>query len=114
MGAATALPVRDVRVEPGATTTATMRVRNTGQVVDQFAIDVVGHCADWTTVEPKIVNLLPGSDVEVTITFAPARSPEVAAGVVPFGLRVISREDPAGSTVAEGSVEVAPFDDVQV
>jgi hypothetical protein len=91
-----------------------MLVRNTGQVVDQFTIDVVGNCAEWTKVEPKVVNLLPGADVEVTITFAPARSPQVAAGVVPFGVRVMSREDPAGSTVAEGSVEVAPFSDVQI
>jgi len=114
MGAATALPVRDVRVEPGATTTATLMVRNTGQVVDQFTIDVVGNCAEWTKVEPKVVNLMPGADVEVTITFAPARSPLVAAGVVPFGIRVLSREDPPGSTVAEGSVDVAAFSDVQI
>lgn len=114
MGAATALPVRDVRVDPGATTTATMLVRNTGQVVDQYTLDIVGNCAEWTTVEPKIINLLPNSDAEVTITFAPARSPEVAAGIVHFGVRVLSREDPPGSAVAEGSVEVAPFDDVQV
>jgi hypothetical protein len=114
MGAATALPVRDLHVEPGATTTATMLVRNTGQVVDQFTIDVVGACAEWAKVEPKVVNLLPGADVEVTITFAPAKSPLVPAGLVPFGLRVLSREDPPGSTVAEGSIEVAPFSDVQI
>ena len=114
MGAATALPVRELRVEPGSTTTAKMLVRNTGQVVDQYSIDIVGNCAEWATVEPKIVNLLPGADVEITVTFAPAKSPEVPAGVVPFGVRVLSREDPPGSAVAEGSVEVAPFSDVQV
>ncbi len=114
MGAATALPVRDVRVDPGATTTAKLLVRNTGQVVDQYTLDVVGQCAEWTTVEPKIVNLLPGADVEVTITFAPEKSSKVAAGVVPFGVRVMSREDPPGSAVAEGTVDVAPFDDIQV
>ena len=114
MGAATALPVRELQVEPGQTTTAKMLVRNTGQVVDQYTIDVVGACAEWTQVEPKVVNLLPGADVEVTVTFAPARDPHVAAGVVPFGLRVLSREDPPGSTVAEGTIEVAAFDDVQV
>jgi hypothetical protein len=91
-----------------------MLVRNTGQVVDQFSIDVVGTGAEWTTVEPKIVNLLPGADVEITITFAPAKSPDVPAGVVPFGVRVMSREDPPGSAVAEGTIEVAPFSDVQV
>jgi hypothetical protein len=114
MGAATALPVRELRVEPGSTTTAKMLVRNTGQVVDQFSVDVVGNCAEWTTVEPKIVNLLPGADVEITVTFAPAKSPDVPAGVVPFGVRVLSREDPPGSAVAEGTIEVAPFSDVQV
>lgn len=114
MGAATALPVSDLRVEPGETTTAKMLVRNTGQVVDQYTIDVVGNCAEWTRVEPKVVNLLPGADVEVTVTFAPAKSPEVAAGAVPFGIRVLSREDPPGSAVAEGTIEVAPFSDIQV
>ncbi len=114
MGAATALPVRDVRVDPGATTTAKMLVRNTGQVVDQYTIDVVGNSAPWTQIEPKVVNLLPGADVEITITFAPERSPQVPAGIVPFGIRVLSREDPPGSAVAEGSVDVAPFDDTQV
>jgi hypothetical protein len=91
-----------------------MLVRNTGQVVDQFTIDVVGNCAEWTKVEPRVVNLLPGADVEVTVTFAPAKSPEIPAGVVPFGIRVLSREDPPGSAVAEGTVDVAPYSDVQV
>ena len=114
MGAATALPVSDLRVDPGDTNTAKMLVRNTGSVVDQYTIDVVGNCAEWTKVEPKVVNLLPGADVEVTITFAPAKSSEVPAGVVPFGIRVLSREDPPGSAVAEGTIDVAPFSDVQV
>lgn len=114
MGAATALPVSDLRVDPGDSTTAKMLVRNTGALVDQYTIDVVGHSAEWTKVEPKVVNLLPGADVELTITFAPAKSPEVAAGIVPFGIRVISREDPSGSAVAEGTIEVAPYSDIQV
>lgn len=114
MGAATALPVSDLRVDPGGTTTAKMLVRNTGSVVDQYTIDVVGASAEWARVEPKVVNLLPGADVEVSVTFAPAKSPEVPAGVVPFGIRVLSREDPPGSAVAEGTIEVAPFSDVQI
>jgi hypothetical protein len=114
MGAATALPVHELRVEPGATTTAKMLIRNTGQVVDQYTIDIVGNAVEWARVEPRVVNLLPGADVEVTITFAPEKSPSVSAGVVPFGIRVLSREDPPGSAVAEGTIEVAPFSDVQI
>ena len=40
----------------------------------------------------------------------PAR-PTIAARTVPFGLRAASREDPDGSTVEEGTVEVTPFTD---
>jgi hypothetical protein len=91
-----------------------MLVRNTGSVVDQYTIDVVGESVGWARVEPKVVNLLPGADVEVTVTFSPAKSPEVPAGIVPFGIRVLSREDPSGSAVAEGTIEVAPFSDIQI
>jgi hypothetical protein len=37
----------------------------------------------------------------------------VQAGPVPFGVRVLSREDPRGSVVEEGVVEVAPFSDLR-
>ena len=32
-----------------------------------------------------------------------------AAGLVPFGIRVWSKEDPEGSTVQEGQLEVGSF-----
>jgi hypothetical protein len=99
-------------VQPGETTKRTIKIRNTGQVVDNFLIDVVGDAAAWATAEPKEVNLFPGAEAEATITFAPPKSPNVRAGLVPFAVRVLSREDTAGSVVEEGEIEIAPFSEL--
>lgn len=96
-------------VQPGAEASCQVQVRNTGQVVDQFAVEVLGDAAAWSTVDPPVVNLLPGGATSVTVRFHPPRSPAVRAGAVPFGVLVRSREDADGSVVEEGVVEVAPF-----
>ncbi|NBH06065.1 hypothetical protein [Amycolatopsis sp. SID8362] len=94
---------------PGRDTHCRVRVRNTGPVVDQFGIVVIGEPAGWTRVEPSSVNLLPDTEQLVDLVFTPPRSPEVPAGEVPFAVQVISREDPEGSVVEEGTVTVEPF-----
>jgi hypothetical protein len=103
-----------VRVEatPGEEATREVKLRNTGQVVDQFSLRVLGDAAAWTTVEPPIVNLLPGDESSVRVVFAPPRSSEVLAGARTFGVMVSSREDPNGSTVVEGEVDVAGFTEI--
>jgi hypothetical protein len=58
------------------------------------------------------VNLFPGGEEEVTITFAPPRSSSVPAGDIPFAVRIVSSEDTAGSAVVEGTIRVLPFDEV--
>ncbi|MGX7829331.1 COG1470 family protein [Actinokineospora sp. 24-640] len=114
MGATTSLAGRELAATPGQTVTTSVRVNNSGPLVDQFTVDVVGESREWATVSPQVVNLMPGQDAEVVVTFAPPRSAEVPAGPVPFGVRVASREDPLGSRVEEGAVLVAPFTDLQV
>jgi type II secretory pathway pseudopilin PulG len=98
---------------PGDTTTCDIQVRNTGQVVDQYALGLLGDVQEWATVEPPVLNLYPGEAGTARITFSPPRSSKVHAGVVPFGLRIASREDPHGSRVEEGQVEILPFEDVK-
>ena len=112
MGAVVELEPRSVAAIPGTPAVVAVRLRNTGTVVDQFTLDVVGDAAAWATVGPPTVSLFPGAEGSTTLTFTAPRSPAVRAGRVPFGLRVQSKEDPAGSTVEEGTVEVAPFTDV--
>jgi hypothetical protein len=101
-------------VEPGGETACEVQVRNAGSVVDQFTVDVVGFARDWAVIEPPTINLFPGAEATARVVFRPPRSSEVQAGPVPFGVRVLSREDPRGSVVEEGVVEVAPFADLKV
>ncbi|MBW3556201.1 MAG: hypothetical protein KY454_04580 [Actinobacteria bacterium] len=84
-------------------------MRNTGTVVDSFTVTVLGDAALWTSVAPQVLSLFPGAEGTVDLHFAPPRKPELTAGVLPFGVRVVPSEDDAGSVVEEGSLEVLPF-----
>jgi hypothetical protein len=112
MGALAHLETRLVPVAPGSQATAQLRVRNTGSVVDQFTFEVLGDAAGWSAVTPPSLSLFPGAEEAVTLTFSPPRSSSVPAGQMPFGVHVVSKEDPQGSVVEEGTLEVAPFADV--
>ncbi|WP_157985308.1 COG1470 family protein [Lentzea terrae] len=112
MGATATLSTSDLAVAPGGDVTCQVMVRNAGELVDQFTVDVVGDAASWSHAEPAVVNLNPGESAPVLIRFAPPRDAGVYAGPVPFGVRVISREDPHGSVVEEGVVVVGAFTDV--
>jgi hypothetical protein len=109
MSAVAVLEQRSVAVEPGGEAVVTIRVRNTGRVVDQFALQVLGDPSGWAAVEPPTLSLFPGAEETATIRFAPPRISTVAAGERPFGVRVVSREDPEGVAVEEGSVVVGAF-----
>jgi hypothetical protein len=109
MGASVTLTAPSIGVAPGGEATLELRLRNTGTVVDEFALGVLGDAAGWSSVEPPTISLFPGAEETARIIFRPPRSPQVPAGPMPFGLHARSREDAAGSTVEEGIVEVGPF-----
>jgi hypothetical protein len=112
MGVVVEIEPRLVNATPGLPAMATVRLRNTGGVVDQFSLAVLGDAQPWAKVDPPTISLFPGTEGTTTVTFTPPRSPEVRAGRLPFGIQVQSKEDPAGSTVEEGTIEVAPFTEV--
>jgi hypothetical protein len=114
VGAVVALDPRAIAANPGERATATIRVKNAGSVVDQFTFEVLGDARPWATIDPPTLSLFPGTEGIATLTFAPPRAPQPAAGQVPFGVRVASKEDPGGSDVEEGTVEIAPFSSVFV
>ncbi len=101
-----------VEVKPGAEATCSVRIENTGSVVDGILLDVLGDAGEWTSVEPAEVNLLPGASAAAKIVFKPPRASELAPGEVPFGLRAMSREDPDGSKIEEGTVRVGEFSEL--
>jgi hypothetical protein len=111
MGALASLAQAAVRVEPGGEAELEIRVHNNGRVVDEFELAGLGDAAAWISTDPERVSLLPGDEATVRVIFRPPREHSVAAGPIPFGIMVRSREDPQGSVVEEGTVEVGQFVD---
>lgn len=112
MGATASLEPAAVRVDCGASTEVRVTVRNTGTLVDEMRLEVLGEPAAWSTVEPPVLRLYPGAEGTAVVRFGPPRDSRTPYGRLPFGLRVLSREDPAGGSVDEGQVEVVPFVDL--
>ncbi|MET9093754.1 hydrolytic protein [Streptomyces cyaneofuscatus] len=107
------LEIPTVTVSPGGTATTTLTVRNDGDIVEAYTLEVVGDCAAWSTVEPARVSLYPGTSETVTLTFAPPRSHEVKAGETPLAIRVLPAEHPESVVVPEGTVTVEPFHELR-
>ncbi|MFJ8743709.1 hydrolytic protein [Embleya sp. NPDC127516] len=103
------IEIPPVTVSPGGEATTTLTVRNDSDIVEAYALEVVGDCAAWSTVEPARVSLYPGTSEEVTIRLAPPRSPEVRAGEIPLGVRVLPAEHPESVVVPETTVVVEAF-----
>ena len=112
MGAIASLSSAVPTVEPGGETQIVVTVRNTGAVVDQFAIEVLGDAAAWSVVEPPVLSLFPGNEGTATVLLRPPRASSMLAGSVPFAVRVRSKEDPQGSVAEEGIIEIGHFDDL--
>jgi hypothetical protein len=102
-----------VPVVTGQMGTATVRIRNSGVVVDQFSVTVLGEAGAWTTAVPAVLSLFPGAEGTIELHFAPPRTPGVGFGATPFGVRVDASQDPDGSVVEEGEVDLQAFTEVQ-
>ncbi|MFT7840465.1 hydrolytic protein [Saccharothrix sp. BKS2] len=98
-----------VVVTPGSEASTKLTVRNDSDIVEAYEFQVVGECAPWTSVEPARLSLYPGTSEQVTVLLRPPRSPEVRAGEVPLGVRVLPAERPESVVVSETTVVVEPF-----
>ncbi len=90
-----------------------LRLRNTGDVVDEYRFEAVGSLAPWTTVEPQSLRLYPGTTGSVELTFAPPRTPDATAGPNPYAVRITPTEHPEATTVPEGNLTITPFTEVR-
>lgn len=103
----------ELAVTPGQTTSVTVSVRNTGTVVDQYAVTVLGEAAAWATVAPPVVSLFPGAEGSAQVIFSPPRAAGLPFGPTVFGIRVVPHEDPEGSVVEEGTIDIGAFSEVK-
>lgn len=114
MGATASLSTASLAVAPGEEVSLVSTVRNTGSVVDEFRVTVVGEAAPWAVVEPDLLRLFPGTEGSTTITFRPPIDSSVHAGVVDFAIAMTSKEDPEGSVVEEGVLEIDAHTDLAI
>ncbi|MGW5086736.1 RICIN domain-containing protein [Streptomyces coelicoflavus] len=109
----TSLEPASATVDPGSSTRVRLRVRNTGDVVDEYRFEPVGDVAPWTTVEPQTLRLYPGTTGTVELTFAPPRTPDAVAGPNPYAVRIVPTEHPDAVTVPEGNLTITSFTEVR-
>ena len=100
-------------VNPGEAVSTQLRLTNTGRVVDEITVEILGDAGPFASVDPAALPLFPGAHGVVTVTFRPPRGTSPVAGIVPVGFRVRSREDPAFSYVAEARLEIGAVLDVR-
>ncbi|WP_328720239.1 LamG domain-containing protein [Streptomyces sp. NBC_00247] len=109
----TSLEPASATVDPGSATTVRLRLRNTGDVVDEYRFEAVGDIAPWTTVEPPTLRLFPGTTGTVELKFAPPRTPDATAGPNPYAIRITPTEHPEATTVPEGNLTITPFTELR-
>ncbi|MGH9129645.1 MAG: hypothetical protein ACRDY2_11955 [Acidimicrobiales bacterium] len=114
MGATASLSASAISIQPGGTATVEVLVRNNGSVVDELTLRILGEAVAWAVVEPASLSLFPQTEGTARVTFSPPSSSFPRAGPQAFGVMVSSREDPEGSVVEEGTVDIAPFTDTLV
>lgn len=104
-----ALDATIVEVDPGAEATCALALRNDGDTVESYGLEVLGDAAAWTALEPPTVSVYPGDTARVTLRFGPARDGRVPAGEVPFGIRVTPSQHPDAVVVPEAVVRVSAY-----
>ena len=98
---------KTVAVEPGGEAACLCRIKNTGTIVDQFSLQVLGAAAAFTTPDPQGVSLFPGAEGEITLRIKPP--PTVRAGQLAFGIKLISAVEPQATIVEEATLQIGAF-----
>jgi hypothetical protein len=84
-------------------------VRNSSDVVAEYALDILGPAREWTEVIPSRVSVLRRGETTAQLQFRPPEG--TPAGTVPFALRCVSRDDEQAA-LAEGDIAVGAIHDL--
>ena len=113
MGVIAALQgAENLAVEPGREATCQLSLSNTGSIVEQFNIMVLGDAVEWVRSDPPVVSMFPGAQQTVTLHFNPPRDSTIPAGEIPFAIKIIPSNEPEESVTEEGVITVGAFNDV--
>jgi len=90
----------------GETAEITASVRNLGQTVDQFTIDVDGLDTNWYTIPVSSVALFPNDQDNMRILLHPPKAAEDKPGHYSFHITVVSQENPDEIASTDVSIEI--------
>ena len=103
------LEVESLILDAGGEGFVPLEIRNTGDFVEDYHLEIVGVPAQWTSIADPEFTLYPGTSTTTTLTVHPPRSSAVPAGELRFGVKVTPTEHPDEAVVPEAVVEVLPF-----
>ena len=98
---------------PGVPTVCEIGIRNTGTLVDDLTVELLGEAASFGEIVPRALQLLPGTQGSVQVRLQPPLRPSPRAGPLPAQLRVVSKADPGGSATGDTVLAVSAFGDVR-
>src|SRR5712691_4952879 len=96
-------------VTPGAYVQASVHITNTGNETDVFSIEVNGIPKEWIRLDRAHVELDPGEDATMLISFKPLRRSESAPGDYPATVLIYARSAPAQPAEAPMILTVRPY-----
>ena len=101
------LETTQLSVEPGGQGRSLVTVRNLGNIVEGFRLQVLGEgVSEWASVTPAEVQVYPEQEATAVVVFAPPAGNTTRSGTFPFAVRAESVVDPDTSAVAEGDLEI--------
>ena len=92
-------------VEPGATASLTVDVRNTGDVIDGVSARVIGLAEQYVSTEPALLPLFPAADGQIAVRLAVP--PALIAGRHPLTVEVVSHGAKSPSEYLDLDLDVA-------
>ena len=87
---------------PGETGAATVRILNSGTIVESYCIEILGAARAWASPPAEPVRLFPDSSGEAVVKLEPPAHSGPKAGTVRVGIRV--------KAVSAGATSVEEFD----
>jgi len=112
MGVSAVVVPRPLTVGALAIAGCEVRVTNTGGTDDEYSFVIDREAAQWGWVTPPTLRVPAGGEGSVKVQFRLPKAPKPPAGPFPFTIAVKSVSDASISTVADGIVDVQPFEDL--
>lgn len=96
----------ELAAEPGELVRCELRVRNTGDRPEEFALEVTGEAGGWAWTNPPSLRLAPGEEGTARVLFRPPVGTRSAAGCHAFTVRAMPASRPDAAVEADGGLHV--------